>query len=67
MQADTSNHPIHALELIQCHKTHNEQELLALWRQDKDAMAPIPVHDGPGAPKRRKAGGDEDGDGNAAA
>jgi hypothetical protein len=29
-------------------------------------MAPI-VHDGPGDVKRRKAGGDEDGDGNAAA
>lgn len=30
-------------------------------------MAPIPVHDGPGDAKRRKAGGDEDGDGNVAA
>ena len=48
------------------YNTHNEQELLALWRQDKEAMAPIPVGDGPGDAKRHKAGGD-DGNGNAAA
>lgn len=36
-------------------KTHPRQELLALWRQDKAAMAPFATAaDGPGDAKRHK-------------
>lgn len=44
-------------------RQNQTQELLALWRQDKEAMAPGPVHDGPGDAKRHRG---ENGNGGAA-